>query len=83
MRFVGVSFQDVVVFEPLKHSMQCILLKDDGPCSNHPIWVISQSTNGPLPIEAWNGKLIPYIEHSKIAWTNVQNVPTRPIEYFD
>jgi hypothetical protein len=67
MRCVGVSFQDVVVFEPLEHSMQCMLLKDGGPCSNHPIWVICQSTNGPLPIEAQNGNLIPYIEHSKIA----------------
>jgi hypothetical protein len=51
MRCVGVSFQDVVVFEPLKHSMQCILLKDGGPCSNHPIWVISQSTNGPFQLK--------------------------------
>jgi len=63
----GCFLRDVVVFESLKHSMQCILLKDGGPCNNHPVWVNNQSTNVPLPIEVQNGKLIPYVEHSKIA----------------
>jgi hypothetical protein len=71
MRSVDVLFWDVAAFEPSRHTgciQQCILPGDSGPCSNHPIWVISQATTGPLQIEAQKGKLIPCIEHSEIAF---------------